>query len=268
MSLVYLITRLPKLTLGEAAPITRAELITAARASLEGADLVEFERVAMLEEVEETVRALNRARAASQAGAAVEPAVFIRAERQRTALDRPARDLPDWVLDPAPQHVLMRRYWQRLVQESRSSFARDYGNFFVDTEEASTALRCQREQLNRSDFLEQMSGHFDLSSRVIVDHYDQADLGIGGRFAWWPRLVAAFNEKDRVEGERVIHRLRFAAIERLKGIYGFSIDAVLASYYQLRIIERESSWDQQQGLATLEQVLTIPALEQAIGASA
>lgn len=267
MSLVYLITRLPKLKLGEPAPLTPTQLIISARQSLEGRDLVEFERVAMLEEVEETVRTLHRARQAQLAGETVAPPVFVRAERMRTALDWPARDLPDWVVDPAPQHVLMRRYWQRLIQESRSAFARDYGNFYVDTEEASTALRCQREQLSQGDFLEQMSGHFDLSSRVIVDHYQQADLGIGGRFAWWPRLVAAFNEQDHVEAERVIHRLRFEALEQLKGIDSFSLDVVLASYFQLRIIERESSWDRDEGLANLERVLTIPALERAIGAA-
>lgn len=267
MSLIYLITRLPKLKLGEPASITRAELITRARTSLEGTDLVEFERVAMLEEVEETVRTLHRAHEAGAAGKPAELAAFVRTERARTALDRPARDLPEWVLEVAPQHVLLRRYWQRLIQESKSAFARDYANFTVDIEEASTALACRREQLSRSDFLEQMSGQFDLSSRVIVDHYEQPDLGIGGRFAWWPRLLAAFNEKDRVEAERAIHRLRFAAIEQIKGIATFSIDVVLASYFQLRIIERESSWDRDQGLSTLSQVLTIPALEQAIGAA-
>ncbi len=267
MSLIYLITRLPKLALGEAPPITRGELIARARGSLEGTDLVEFERVAMLEEVEETVRTLHRASEAVATGKPVELAAFVRTERERTALDRLARDLPEWVLEPAPQHLLLRRYWQRLVGESHSAFVRDYASFHVDVEEASTALCCQRGQLSRTEFLKQMGGHFDLSSRVIVDHYEQADLGIGQRFVWWPRLVAAVDDEDRVEGERAINRLRFEAVERSKGIATFSIDVVLASYFQLRLIEREASWDREKGVATLNQVLTVPALEQAIGAA-
>lgn len=267
MSLIYLVTRLPKLTLGEPAAITRADLIVQARGSLEGDDLVELERAAMLEEVEETVRSLHRARESSAAGKPVELAAFVRTERTRTALERDPRDLPDWVLDPAPQHVLMRRYWQHLVQSSASPFLREYGRFQVNLEEALTALRCQREQLPRTEFLKQMSGHFDSSARVIIDHYEQPDLGIGHRFAWWPRMLAAFGEQDRVEGERAIHRLRFGVIEQLKGIATFSVDVVLATYFQLRIIERESSWDHDKGLATLDQVLTIPALEEAIGAA-
>lgn len=267
MSLIYLITRLPKLTLGEPAPITRAELITQARASLDGSDLAEFERAAMLEEVEETVRSLHRARETLALGKPVEFAAWVRTERARTALDRGPRDLPDWVLDPAPQHVLLRRYWQRSFQDSQSEFLREYARFQVDIEEALTALRCQREKLSRTEFLEQMSGHFDSSARVILNHYEQPDLGLGHRFAWWPRLLAAFGEQDRVEGERAIHRLRFAAIDRFKGIASFSIDVVLATYFQLRIIERESSWDHDEGMATLERVLTIPALEEAIGAA-
>ncbi len=267
MSLIYLVTRLPRLTLGEPAPMSRADFILMARDALEGTDLVEFERAAMLEEVEETVRTLHRARQEASQGRAVERGVYARLHRRPTALGRAVRDLPDWVLEPAPQHVLLRRYWQRLIQESRSKFMRDYANFLVDIEESSTALRCQREQLSRSEFLEQMSGHFDLSSRVIVDHYEQPDLGIATRFAWWPRLIAALDDEDRVEGERALHRLRFAAIEQIRSTDTFSIDVVLASYFQLRIVERESSWDKDKGLAVLDQVLTIPALERAIGAS-
>ena len=267
MSLIYLITGLPKLTLGEPAPVRCAELIAQARASLEGADLAEFERVAMLEEVEETIRTQHRARESLAAGKPVEVAAFVRTERSRTALDRDARDLPDWVLDPVPQHVLLRRYWQRLELESRSEPLRAYSRFHVDVEEILTALRCQREKLSRTDFLEQMSGHFDSSAPIIIDRYEQADLGMGHRFAWWPRLVAAFGEQDRVEGERAIHRLRFTALEQLKGIATFSVDVVLATYFQLRIIERESSWDYQEGMATLDRMLTIPALEEAIGAA-
>jgi len=267
MSLIYLITRLPKLTLGEPAPMSCAELVAQARASLEGPDLLEFEQVAMLEEVEETIRTRHRARGSLEGGKPVEVAAFVRTERAPTALDRKARDLPDWVLDPVPQHVLLRRYWQRLDQESRSESLRAYARFHVDVEEALTALRCRREELSRPEFLEQMSGHFDSSAPIIIDRYEQPDLGMGHRFAWWPRLVAAFNDQDRVESERAIHRLRFAALEQLKGIATFSIDVVLATYFQLRIIEHESAWDYEEGMAILGRTLTTPALEEAIGAS-
>lgn len=275
MSLVYLITRLPKLTLGEPAPITREHLIREARDLLQGPELVELERVAMLEEVEETVRAQHRAYEANPSATPAEVAAFVRTERHSTALDRHPGELPEWVLEPVPQHLLMRRYWLRLTQESRSEFARAYANFYVNLEEALTGLRCQREELPRAEFLEQMSGHFDASSsdvldsssRVIIEHYEKPNLGLGERFSWWPQLLDAVNHKDRVEGERIIHRMRFAAIEQFKGIATFSIDVVLATYFQLRIVEREAAWDHPKGLQTLEQILTVPALEEAIGAS-
>lgn len=267
MSLIYLITRLPKLTLGEPAPLSVQELVTQARASLTGSELVEFERVALLEEVQETIRTQHRARQTPADGKPVEVAAFVRTERARTALDRDARDLPDWVLEPAPQHVLLRRYWQRLEQESRSEPMRTYARFHVNLEEALTALRCRYDDLSRADFLEQMSGHFDSSARVITDRYEQADFGLSQRFAWWPRVTAAFNEQDRVAAERAIHQLRFDALEQLKGIASFSIDVVLATYFQLRLVERQSSWNYDEGMAALDRILTIPALEEAIGAA-
>ncbi len=265
MSLVYLVTRLPKLTLGGPAPITRAALISEARASLENHDLNEFERVAMLEEVEETVRTLHRAAETEAANKPAQLAAFVRTQRTRTALDRGPRDLPEWLLDPVGQHVLMRRYWQRLVQETQSERLRTYAQFHVNLEEALTGLRCQRENLSHTDFLEQMSGHFDSSARVIVDNYAQQQLGIGLRFAWWPRMLAALDQPDRVAAEQALDRLRFSALDDLEGISTFSVESVVATYFRLRIIERQSSWSSERGLEVLERVLRIPALERTIG---
>ena len=138
MSLIYLITRLPKLTLGEPAPMSCAELVAQARASLEGPDLLEFERVAMLEEVEETIRTRHRARGSLEGGKPVEVAAFVRTERAPTALDRKARDLPDWVLDPVPQHVLLRRYWQPAFKAAGASL-----NTVVSSGGVSAGAPCQ-----------------------------------------------------------------------------------------------------------------------------
>lgn len=265
MSLVYLVTRLPKLRLGEPAPLARAELISQARAALEGEDLAELKRTVLLEEVEETVRSLHRAQTTLDNPSPTEVASFVRNERQRTALDLAAGELPQWVIEPLPQHVLLRRYWQHLIVETHSERLRSYAQARVNIEEALTALRMQREKLPRSAFSEQMSAHFDSSARVIMSNFAQADFGIGQRFAWWPRLVTALDLGDRVEGERALNRLRFNAIDTLEATATFSVEAVLAAYFRLRIIEREASWDRDEGLATLERVLTIGALEEAIG---
>lgn len=267
MSLVYLVTRLPRLHLGQPAPLTRAELVAEARSCLEQEPLREFERVALLGEVEETVRVLHRAQIVRPAMAPAQVAAFVRTERRRTALGLSARDLPEWVLDPVPQQVLMRRYWQRLVLNCRSERLRAFAQSEVNLEEALTALRCQRDELSRAAFLAQMSGHFDSSSRVIVACHGQAGCGIGQRFAWWPRLVAALAAEDRIEGQRAVDKLRFEAIDALDGAETFCVEAALATYYRLHIIERESSWDREAGLSVLDQVLAIAPLQEALGAA-
>jgi hypothetical protein len=263
VSLVYLLTRLPKLKLGEAPAVTRVQFLPEALSALEGRDREELVRAAMLEEIEETVRAQHHAQVENPSIAPVELIDAIRIHRQPTPLGIAHGDLPEWVLEPAPQHVLLRRYWQHLAQSS-SAFLKGFASFEVNLEEVITGMRCQREKLTRAEFIEQMSGRFDSASRVIVNNYEAPDLGIGNRFSWFGHVKAAMDDEDKLEGERVLDRLRFVAIDNLRGTDAFSIDSVLATYFQLRIVEREASWDADEGRKRLDQILTIPAVEAAI----
>lgn len=258
MSLVYLVTSLPRLKLGMPPPLARVELIKRARGLLEGPDKEELERVLLLEEIEETARLMGAAQEDNPDVSSGELTTLLRTQREPTPDGPAARDLPDWVMMPLPQHVLYRRYYQALCERSKNEFVRDYAAFEVDLYEVLTALLAEKEDMSKSDFMAQMEGAFDSAAQVIVNHWDQSDLGIEERFPWFRRVEAALGLDDFVQMEHELNRLRWEQLSRLKGVEEFSVEHVLCAYFQLRILEREASWDRKKGEAMLEEALALP----------
>jgi hypothetical protein len=154
--------------------------------------------------------------------------------------------------------VLYRRWLHLLYERATSSFLKSYAEFSVDLKETLTTLIAAREDMSKAQFLKQMEGHFDSAAQVLVSHYEQSELGVEGRFPWFPRVKAALEMDDLVEMERSLNRLRWEQFERMKGAELFSIDNVLGSYFQLRILEREASWDRVEGERLLEAALALP----------
>lgn len=258
MSLVYLVTSLPRLKLGTKPPLTRGEFIQHARGLLEGEDREEFELVMLLEEIEETARLMGRARQDNPDVSSGELTTLLRTQRQVTPDGPLARDLPDWVMMPLPQHVLYRRYYHALYERAQTGFVHGFAAFEVDLYEVLTALLAEREDMSKSDFLHQMEGSFDSAAKVIISHWEQSDLGIEERFPWFRRVEAALALEEFVQMEHELNQLRWEMLGKLTGTDEFSIEHVLCAYFQLRILEREASWDREAGEALLEQALTLP----------
>jgi hypothetical protein len=258
MSLVYLVTSLPPLRLGAPPPIERAALVERCRALLEGLDREELERALLLEEIEETCRLVAEAQGAHPGIGSGELTALVRTQRRRGPGGAAAGDLPDWVMMPLPQHVLYRRWFHVLYEQARSPFLRGYAEFMVDLKETLTALVSERQHLTKAEFVRQMEGHFDSTSQILLSHFDAKDFGIEQRFPWFPRVKAALELDDFVEMERALDRLRWEKFEELKGTEQFSVNFVLGAYFQLRILEREASWDLEAGTALLEQALRLP----------
>jgi hypothetical protein len=258
MSLIYLVTSLPRLKLGTKPPISKEELITRARGTLEGPDREELERILLLEEIEETARLMGKAYEENPDISSGELTTLLRTQRKPTPDGPHARDLPDWVMMPLPQHVLYRRYFHALYERATTGFVHGYAAFEVDLYEVLTALLAEKEDMSKSDFLEQMEGAFDSAAKVIVAHWEQANLGIEDRFPWFRRVEAALGLEDYVQMEHELNRLRWEQLRKLTGTEEFSVEHVLCCYFQLRIMEREAAWDREAGEALLEQALALP----------
>jgi hypothetical protein len=258
MSLVYLVTSLPRLKRGAPPPLSKEELIRSARQHVEGPDRDELERVLLLEEIEETARLMSAAYTENPDISSGELTTLLRASRNPTPDGPPPSELPDWVMMPLPQHVLYRRFFHLLYEKATSPFVHSVAAFEVDLYEVLTALLAEKEDMSKKDFLHQMEGAFDSAARVIVDNWEGPTLGVEDRFPWFKRVEIALELRDFVQIEMELNRLRWEQLDKLRGVDQFSIDAVLCTYFQLRILEREASWHRERGEALLEQALALP----------
>ncbi len=254
MSLVYLITSLPRVHRGEPPPITRAELVQRCRDNLHGGDRAEFELLLQTESVEETVRlSLNAQLAGLDAEATVSSIVNER--RDGVPLDR----LQPWLLRPGPQHELLRRHYYDVTQRARTEFLVRWANFRVDIGEVVTAVLCRQEGRSRDEFLVQMQGNFDASAPRIIANWEDPLLGLGSRFGWVPRVVKALGEEDMIAMSRTLDDVLWERIEALTPTETFRIETVLALYLHLRIAERQAQWSAEKGAQMLERILAATA---------
>lgn len=267
MSLVYLITSLPRVLRDRPLAITREELVRRARGALAGEERRQLELLLLCEEVDETSRILAEAEAEEPPVDAASLVARLKSDRRRPPLAPPVDELPEWVLQPTERHVTLRRYYQHLYEEG-GAFLLAWARFATDLGEVLTGLVAQREPLGRDRFLHQMEGHFDSSSEVIVGRYDRPDLGLGRRFPWMPRVLHALDAGDPVTTERQLDDLRWEIIEDAMGTEVFSLEQVLGTYLKVQILERQASWTSGAGRERLDTLLAPPgALASPAGAS-
>lgn len=254
MSLVYLITSLPRIRRGEPLPITRAEFDARCRDNLHGADRAELELLLQTESVEETIR-LSLAAQLAGLDADATLASIVNDRRDGVPLDR----LQPWILRPGPQHELLRRHYFDVTQRAHTEFLIRWANFRVDIGEVVTAVLCRQEGRTRDEFLVQMQGNFDASAPRIIANWDDPMLGVGNRFPWVPRVVKALADEDMIAMSRTLDDVLWERIEALKPTETFCIETVLAFYLQLRICERQAQWNGDKGAQVLERILAATA---------
>jgi hypothetical protein len=255
MSLVYLVTSLPRVRRGEPPPITRAELVGRCREHLDGRDRDELELLVQTESVEETVRlSLEAQLAGLDAEATV--ASIVNDRRDGVPLDR----LQPWILRPGPQHELLRRHYHDVTLRARTEFLRSWAGFRVDIGEVVTAILCRQEGRTREEFLVQMQGNFDSSAPRIIARWEEPLLGLGNRFHWVTRVIEALGDDDLIAMTRILDDVLWERIEALRPPETFCIETVLATYLQLRICERQAEWSAEKGAQVLERILA-PAPE-------
>ncbi len=254
MSLVYLITGLPRIDRGAPPPLSRTEFVRRCREELRGPEREEFELLVQIESVEETVRLALRAQLDAADDESVAGAVVL--DRQDGV---PVDRLPEWVLRPAPQHELLRRHYYEVTQAASTEFLRRWANFRVDIGEVITAKLCRVDGMSRDAFLVQMQGSFDASAPLIMRSWEDPTLGLGQRFWWLDRVLRALEDEDLLAMSRELDAVLWEKVEELSTHETFSVETLLETYLKLRILEREASWDAERGRAMLDRILAMSA---------
>lgn len=244
MSLVYLITGLPKLNLKQTPPITLKAFTDRACDSIQdGAGRRDLDLLLLQEDVDRTTRR------AQQSILGLKP---LGEEKGPESIPRP---LPAWLSEDRPHHVLMRLWRRHLYKHAQSAFLKEWARQSLNLEELIAAQLCRQEEMSKDAFLTQMEGGFDSTWRMAVSHYDDPDLGLSKRLNFHQQVVEALRLEDFVEMEERLESLRWRMIEACMGLDGFSVDAVLAYYLKLRILERRAARNRDKGMIVLENML-------------
>lgn len=255
MSLIYLVTRLPVLRPGMSPPISSDDMATLARRHLEGPDREELELLLLLADLEDTVR-ITAAALAEDPSLSFDDLLGVSRHRPERSPEAPPLDtLPPWVIQPQPEHRLLRLWLEVTSRRARSPFLRSWSSQITNLRESICGLLCKAQGLRQQDFEAQMEGRFDSSSRLILSNFDAPDLGLRSRFGWFERLDAALRNPDLLAMERELLRLRWELLERCHTEPTFSIDTVLVTWLQLRLLEREASWKRPEGEEILARLL-------------
>ncbi len=241
MSLVYLITGLPRLSLNHAPPINREQFKARALANMgRGSGLRDLNLLLLLEDVE---------------------AATGRANAEQLGLHPPedakpmGRKLPTWLSEDRPHHVLSRLWRRRLYQYASSHFLKNWSRESLNLEELIAALLCRAEGMTQTDFLIQMEGGFDSTWKMSISHYEDPDMGLSKRLNYYQYVAEALRMEDFEAMERRLDSLRWRMIEACLGLETFSNDVVLAYYLKLRILERRFGRSEERGREIMESLL-------------
>ena len=255
MSLVYLLTSLPAVELGAPPPMTRAAFAETARTHLVGSARREIEQALLLDEVERTVYYRKRTLIGLPPDDTDRSIEDITRERAHHA-DSHGHLMPPWVLKARPLHLLLRYWFQKAYTFSHVPFMQDYIRMWLNLEEMIAGCLCKQEGMERAAFMTHMEGGFDSTWKVMVQSYDQPDLGLGNRLRNFAYVREICQMEDVAEMERRFDQLRWSLIDRCLGPGSFTIDEVLAYFFRLRLVERAAARDEVRGMEILDAILT------------
>jgi len=255
MSLVYLLTSLPALELGESPPMSLTEFAVTARTHLVGSARREIEQALLLDEIERTAHFRNRVMLNLPADDQDHAIEDLTRERAHLA-DTHGHLMPPWALKQRPLHLLLRYWFQKAYRFSHAPFMREYIRMWLNLEEMIAGCLCKQENMERAAFMSHMEGGFDSTWKVMVQSYDQPDLGLGNRLRNFNYVREICQLADVAEMERRFDQLRWALIERCLGPDPFTVDQVLAYFFRLRLVTRVAARDETRGMEILDAILT------------
>lgn len=146
------------------------------------------------------------------------------------------------------------RYWYKRIEiHGRSQFLRNWAQFSLNFEEGVAALLARR-SLTKADYGLERKGPTGELTEVIWNYYEQDDLGLSKRWQYYEPVNKALVLTDFLAMERGLNDLRWQEIDRLSPPGFLVADSVPASYFRLRILNREASFSVARGNEMMEKI--------------
>lgn len=257
MSLIYTVTKLPKLRRNEAPLIKVPEFIKLASGCLSGVSRRDFDDLVLLEDIELTIKRVSGARLADPAISSIGMHEKITKSRPESATGASIERLPHYALEPIAQHLAMRKWYENLNKKTNSCFLKNWARLSLNLEEALCGLTCKAMNVSKESFLKQLDGNFDSTAKTIAKNYNQQDLGLSNRHSWFNEVKNLIFDKNFKKSEIALNSIKWDLIAALESIEVFSADALFAYYLKLKIIEREACFDYNSGEKILNDILNL-----------
>jgi len=224
--LIYLITSLPKLYIGEKPEITKNNLIKRVYEYIPESSLHDFK---LLIKLDKDIKDM-RSKFADMGGSQHE--------------DKTIR-----------KNSLLRSNLLYIYQNSHSNFLKLWARYSINVEDAIVGLVCKKKQLTKEHALEHCAEKFSLIHKSIARDYDSPDLGLSNRFSWFSKIQKVIDVEDFKKIEKTIDLVKLHIIDSIKPYDIFHMDILLAYYLELSILERQSSFDSDLGKKMLQKLL-------------
>ena len=252
MSLVYLITSLPRLKRDKKSPISRRHFIEQVKKNLNSKEFLDFNLILLFEDIEKIICIKNDALIYNDNLSS--KLIYNKLKKYKHKLHINLSEFNDLYLKE-PSHVLLRKWYQTVYAEANSLFFKEWISFSLNLDEVISAILAKQDNLSKNDFIYQMKGRFDSCSQQMMLNYDDSNLGISKRFAWYEQIKKILFSENFLKAEKELNSLKLKEINKLLGTDVFSIDIIIAYYFHLRIIEREANFSYEKGNKILKLIL-------------
>lgn len=256
MSLIYLITALPALKKEDVPKIDKVKFFSMTYDCLDKRALNDINLLLLRERIDYFINLTSTLMANNPSYNKNELSELLK-KKGLSHFTKLGNDFfPDWIYSPLAPNQMIHLWYKEVFRRASSSFLRNWIKFSLSLDESITGLLSKKSSLSKEDFLFQMLDTFSPISAAMCKNYNKELLGLKNKFNWMGSLVKALSNESSEALEKEINQIRLKKINELKPMDCFSMDFLIAYYYELSISLREASFNKKSGEEVLNRILT------------
>jgi len=257
VSLIYLIISLPILKRKELLRISKEQFFLRAYQSLGKSELNDLNLLLLKERIDFFINLQAEAVAKNPLLKKGEIRSIYRKSEVKHFTQIGCNIFPKWIYEPVSPNLMLRLWYKEVFSKANSHFFKEWARFSLNLEDIIVGLISKKSKLSRDDFLLQMDGSFSSVSALMKKRYNHdAYLGLKTKFDYSTLLLDILSISSAESLEKKINDIRIQAINKIKPMDYFSLDFLVAYYFELSIYTREASFDINCGRKILDKILT------------
>jgi hypothetical protein len=256
VSLIYLVTALPALKKEDVPKIDKVKFFSMAYNYLDKKELNDINLLLLKERVDYFINLMSTSMANNPSCDINKLSGLLKSKGSLHFTKLGDDFFPDWIYSALTPNQMIHLWYKEVFTKASSSFLRNWAGFSLSLDESITGLLSKKSSLSKEEFLFQMLDTFSPTSLIMRKNYNKEFLGLKNRFDWMTSLIKALSNESSEVLEKEINQIRLNKIDELKPMDCFSMDFLMAYYYELSISLREASFNKKSGEEVLNRILT------------